>query len=44
MPAFGRRFRRSSTPPQFTWEPEARRPRRYVAAGALALKEIKDKK
>ncbi len=37
MPAFGRRFRRSSTPPQFTWEPEARRPRRYVAAGALAL-------
>jgi hypothetical protein len=37
MPAFGRRSRRSSTPPQFTWEPEARRPRRYVAAGALAL-------
>ena len=31
------RFRRSSTPPQFTLGAGGRRPRRYVAAGALAL-------
>jgi hypothetical protein len=35
--AFGREFGRSSVPPPFTWEPEARRSRRYVATGALAL-------
>jgi hypothetical protein len=35
--AFGRRFGRSSAPPPFTWQPESRRPPRYVAAGALAI-------